>query len=116
MSDANELSGGQNSERELLMGRARLLGISFSNNIGTDTLRARVNAKMKEIDGDDAGEEAEEAAPEAPASDEAIEEVVDTSEAVDPAPESFDDDIEEEEPAEEESSGSGTEEEEEPDN
>ena len=35
--------------RELLMARARMLGIEFSNNIGTDTLRARINAKL---DGD----------------------------------------------------------------
>ena len=32
--------------REMLMTRARLMGIVFSNNIGTDTLRERVNAKM----------------------------------------------------------------------
>lgn len=33
-------------EREVLMQRARLMGIEFSNNIGTDTLRQRINAKL----------------------------------------------------------------------
>lgn len=42
------------SELELLKNRARLLGVEFSNNIGLDTLRERVNAKIVEIDGDDA--------------------------------------------------------------
>lgn len=36
----------QVNERELLMNKARLMGIEFSNNIGTDTLRARINAKL----------------------------------------------------------------------
>lgn len=36
----------QVDERELLMQRARLMGVEFSNNIGTDTLRDRVRAKM----------------------------------------------------------------------
>jgi hypothetical protein len=35
-------------ERELLMSRARLMGIEFSNNIGTDTLRERINKKLDE--------------------------------------------------------------------
>ena len=34
------------AERELLMARARLLGVEFSNNIGIDTLRQRINAKL----------------------------------------------------------------------
>jgi len=36
----------QPNEREVLMSRARLMGIEFSNNIGTETLRARIKAKL----------------------------------------------------------------------
>ncbi|AWN06205.1 hypothetical protein [Erwinia phage phiEaP8] len=34
-------------ERQALMARARMMGIEFSNNIGTDTLRQRINDKME---------------------------------------------------------------------
>lgn len=37
------------SELDLLKGRARLLGVEFSNNIGLETLKERVNAHLKEI-------------------------------------------------------------------
>jgi hypothetical protein len=53
MSD-NEQSSGSPSELELLKARARLLGVEFSNNIGLETLRERVAAKMAAMDGDDA--------------------------------------------------------------
>lgn len=53
MSD-NEQSSGSPSELELLKQRARLLGVEFSNNIGLETLRERVAAKMAALDGDDA--------------------------------------------------------------
>lgn len=53
MSD-NEQSSGSFSELELLKQRARLLGVEFSNNIGLETLRERVAAKMAALDGDDA--------------------------------------------------------------
>lgn len=48
----NEKGSGPNSELELLKARARLLGVEFSNNIGLDTLRERVAAKMAAIEGD----------------------------------------------------------------
>lgn len=47
MTEQTEGSGP--SELELLKQRARLIGVEFSNNIGIDTLRERVNAKMNEI-------------------------------------------------------------------
>ena len=34
--------------RSMLMDRARLLGVEFSNNIGTDTLRQRIADKLAE--------------------------------------------------------------------
>lgn len=37
----------EQDERQALMARARIMGIEFSNNIGTDTLRERINAKME---------------------------------------------------------------------
>lgn len=37
----------EQDERQALMARARIMGIDFSNNIGTDTLRERINAKME---------------------------------------------------------------------
>lgn len=37
----------QDNERSTLMDRARKLGLEFSNNIGTDTLRDRVNAVLE---------------------------------------------------------------------
>lgn len=36
----------QPDEREILFARARMLGLTVSNNIGTEKLRERVNAKM----------------------------------------------------------------------
>ena len=54
MSD-NEQSSGSPSELELLKNRARLLGVEFSNNIGLETLKERVAAKMAAI-GDDEDE------------------------------------------------------------
>lgn len=47
MSTTEQASGP--SELELLKGRARLLGVEFSNNIGLETLKERVNAHLKEI-------------------------------------------------------------------
>jgi hypothetical protein len=38
------------AERELLMNRARLLGVEFSNNIGVETLRKRINEKLDEVE------------------------------------------------------------------
>ena len=52
MSD-NEQSSGSPSELELLKNRARLLGVEFSNNIGLETLKERVAAKMAAIGGDE---------------------------------------------------------------
>lgn len=40
----------QVDERELLMQRARLIGVEFSNNIGTETLRERIRAKMEALE------------------------------------------------------------------
>lgn len=37
-------------ELEMLKSRARLMGVDFSNNIGIDTLKARIEAKMGEGD------------------------------------------------------------------
>ena len=100
MSDANVESGGLPTERDLLIQRARLLGITFSPNIGVDTLRDRVKAKMEEIDGNAPAEPAESAP--APASDKQIPEVVQTDETGEKSG-SFDDDIDEDdEPAENE--------------
>lgn len=50
----NDQQGGSgpSSELEMLKNRARLLGVDFSNNIGIDTLRERVAAKMGEINED----------------------------------------------------------------
>lgn len=90
MTEQTEGSGP--SELELLKTRARLIGVEFSNNIGLETLRERVNAKLVELDGEDAtpvqatGSE----------SDESLPEQVDTAMEGDDAP-NFDDDIEEEE-------------------
>lgn len=50
------------NEREVLMSRARLLGVEFSNNIGTETLRERINAKLDGLE--EAVEEPKEAVPE----------------------------------------------------
>jgi len=41
------------AEKEVLMNRARMMGIEFSNNIGIDTLRQRINAKLDESDEED---------------------------------------------------------------
>lgn len=48
MSDGNETQDNaqDTSERGVLMQRARLMGIEFSNNIGTDTLKERIREKM----------------------------------------------------------------------
>lgn len=46
----------QVDERELLMQRARLIGVEFSNNIGTETLRERVRAKMESLEEPEAPE------------------------------------------------------------
>lgn len=40
------------SELDLLKNRARLIGVEFSNNIGLETLKERVNTKLAEVDGD----------------------------------------------------------------
>lgn len=58
MSD-NEQTGGA-SELDVLKQRARLMGINFSNNIGLEALRARVNAKIEgETSDEDEAETAE---------------------------------------------------------
>lgn len=46
--DNSETAGDlpQMSELEMLKGRARMMGISFSNNIGVDALKAKIQAKM----------------------------------------------------------------------
>lgn len=98
MSDQTE--GSVPSEKELLMGRARMLGLTFSPNIGVDTLRDRVNAKMAELEASEGKTEGGNPGQGTSASgsaegDEQIEEVVDTSETEDQG--DFDDDIEEEE-------------------
>ncbi len=103
MTEQTEGSGP--SELELLKNRARLLGVEFSNNIGLQTLRERVNEKLSEIE-DDSG-------PIIPASasgsesDADIPEIIETFPAIDPDPafppttqsngDPFDSDIEEEE-------------------
>lgn len=84
---SNQAEGSGPSELELLKGRARLLGIEFSNNIGLDTLRKKVNDKMAELDNED-GEgtgsgEAPTGQPQEQASDESIPEVVDTAQSED---------------------------------
>lgn len=95
MTEQTEGSGP--SELDLLKQRARLLGVEFSNNIGVDTLRERVKAKMAELDGE---EETQPATPPASEGDETLPETVDTAAEGGDAP-SFDDDIEEEEQADE---------------
>ena len=45
---SEELTNDYKEELELLKERARVLGISFSNNIGLDTLRSKVNEKLEE--------------------------------------------------------------------
>lgn len=65
MSD-NEQSSGSPSELELLKNRARLLGVEFSNNIGLETLKERVAAKMAAIGGDEAEAPTEQASSEQP--------------------------------------------------
>lgn len=93
------------SELELLKTRARMIGVEFSNNIGVDTLRERVAAKMAELDGDDGEAPAPAEAP-AAESDTSIPEVVDTAQSEDAGEggdeadlpvEDFDADIEEDE-------------------
>lgn len=90
MTEQTEGSGP--SELELLKQRARLIGVEFSNNIGVDTLRERVKAKMAELD----GEEMQPATPPVSEGDETLPETVDTAAEGGDAP-AFDDDIEEEE-------------------
>ena len=93
MTEQTEGSGP--SELELLKQRARLLGVEFSNNIGLDTLRNRVNAKIAEVNGDEAGPVEGTGSAEGSEGDDEIAEVVDTASEGGDAP-SFDDDIEEE--------------------
>lgn len=88
-----QIEGSGPSELELLKNRARLLGIEFSNNIGLDTLRERVNDKLSEIEGN-AGENISPASPSGSESDADIPEVVDTDQGN--AGTDFDADIEEE--------------------
>jgi hypothetical protein len=75
MTEQTEGSGP--SELELLKNRARLLGIEFSNNIGIETLRERVNEKLSEIE-DDSGKDTLPAVASGSESDANIPEVVDT--------------------------------------
>jgi len=46
MSDENQTTAPEKSELDMLKDRARLMGIQFSNNIGVEALRARIEAKM----------------------------------------------------------------------
>lgn len=46
-------------ERALLLQRADLLGISYSNNIGVETLRKRIEAKLDELDKEEEEQEKE---------------------------------------------------------
>jgi len=94
MTEQTEGSGP--SELELLKNRARLLGIEFSNNIGLETLRERVNEKLSEIDGNN-GEDTPTNISFGSESDADIPEVVDTKQGKNGA--DFDHDIEEEETA-----------------
>lgn len=66
------------NEKEMLMQRARLLGLTVSNNIGVDTLRDRIRAKMEALD-------AAEQTKEEPDEDEEVDEA-DIPEEVDFAP------------------------------
>lgn len=90
MSEQTEGSGP--SELDLLKQRARLLGVEFSNNIGLETLRERVNAKIGEVNGDGA----EPAQATGHESDQSIPEQVDTAGEGTQQGDNFDDDIEEE--------------------
>lgn len=45
--ETNTETNAQPSELDLLKDRARVLGVEFSNNIGIDTLRERIKAKME---------------------------------------------------------------------
>lgn len=54
--EANDLP--QVSELELLKKRADMMGISYSNNIGVDALKEKINAKMGE-DGNDTSQKSE---------------------------------------------------------
>lgn len=47
MDNTDNTATEQVSELEVLKQRARLMGVEFSNNIGIDTLRERINAKME---------------------------------------------------------------------
>lgn len=60
---SDEQTGTQVSELDMLKQRARLMGINFSNNIGLESLKAKVAAKIEgeqaEPEGDDADEQPE---------------------------------------------------------
>lgn len=49
----NTEDGSGPSELELLKNRARLIGVEFSNNIGLETLKERVNTKLAEVNGEE---------------------------------------------------------------
>lgn len=51
---AGEIETPQPNQLDMLKNRARLMGITFSNNIGIDALRAKINAKL---DGEAANQE-----------------------------------------------------------
>lgn len=99
---SDQIEGSGPSEKELLMNRARLLGISFSPNIGLETLRERVAAKMAELD----GEETTPATPPVSEGDQSLPETVDTAQEGSDAP-SFDEDIEEDRTGFEQSGNQG---------
>lgn len=50
----NQALGSGQSEREILMQQARLLGVEFSNNIGDEKLKARIAEKKAELGIEDA--------------------------------------------------------------
>lgn len=104
----NDQTGGSGpSELELLKTRARLLGVEFSNNIGVDTLRERVNAKLEELDAGDEGGAGDPPAPRQESeSDQTLPETVDTALTGDQA-EGFDEGVEEEEQEDEPGNANG---------
>lgn len=84
MSDNNEQTGAGASELDVLKSRARLMNISFSNNIGVEALRAKINAKM-EGEPENQEEEQDEPIADEPNGFDAAAEVADTKDTL-PAP------------------------------
>lgn len=81
MDDQSE-QGSAPSELELLKKRAKLMGITFSNNITLETLRGKINAKLAEEE----GEQASDAGDDEPEQEEEVVEEAPAEEAPAPAP------------------------------